>query len=295
MPWSTGETEAILEPLWRYPEVPAIAEVAQWLFNDENSPCNPLIHPPADATAVLDEINAEDSSRGRVVHRGSREVVGWGLLHGPLLVSPAFRRQVLRLLADKSPAGVYEVAREEPPGATTKESGKVKLPPDPLRPPPGTRVPCRMCDLCARHLALAAPRCQLYWPEKDRDRAVAACIAALRQYGHRLRLNPRVCDEQWCPVAFACAKLGWYHTTVDRPQGVEYFWGPPAYRLTFRRLDRPATMEDVRAGGAIFSLAAEGSVRVAAMPKLPCHARWTALKDDPFLRGQEIGEIREDH
>ena len=75
-------------------------------------------------------------------------------------------------------------------------------PNDTLCPPPGTKSPFRMCDACAYGLSRleGTPRCELFWPEKNRDRAVAACAAFLRQYGHRLRLDEKIVDGDGLPL-----------------------------------------------------------------------------------------------
>jgi hypothetical protein len=187
-----------------------------------------------------------------------------------LLISPAFRKQVLRLLEDKGQAGGCEVQDDPQAAEAAKRNNEVKLPPDPFRPPPGTKVRYRVCDLVACHLGAmeGTPKCELFWPEKHRDRAVAACAALLRQYGHRFRPDDEIVDAEGDPP--------W---SLFR----NYDLDAPGIHLAFRPLDHPATPEDARKGEAIFSLAGQGRVRVSKMPKLPRGARWITLKDYPVL------------
>ena len=39
-------------------------------------------------------------------------------------------------------------------------------------------------------VARRGPRCELYWPEDRRDRAVEACTAYLKRYGDRFKADP---------------------------------------------------------------------------------------------------------
>ena len=55
----------------------------------------------------------------------------------------------------------------------------------------------------------------------------------------------------------------------------------PGCRLVFATLDHPATRDELRRGEAIFSLAGQGRVRVARVPKLPHPVTWTTRKGDP--------------
>lgn len=55
-------------------------------------------------------------------------------------------------------------------------------------------------------------------------------------------------------------------------------------RMTFARLDRPATADDVRRTLAIFSLEGEGATRLWPSPEFPMNAKWVALKDYPSDR-----------
>jgi hypothetical protein len=114
----------------------------------------------------------------------------------------------------------------------------------------------RRCDLAGRTLSAirGLPQVELYWPEAERDRAIADCVRLLRQYGDRFREHPDVPSEDstaWVFMAF-----------------------PP--------LARPATVNDVLRGDAIFSLEGEGKARTVALPAWPIKARWVTLKKYPY-------------
>jgi hypothetical protein len=236
--------DVVLDPLWRYRTHPAIAKAAERLFADEHSPWTRLLEP--------DERAAQDRR--------------WRHLRGPLLASEGFRKQVLRMLENKEGGGVYHAPEDDKAGDKSKKySATAQLPADPLRPPPGTEIVYRVCDQYAFELSPldGTPKIELYWPEKDRDRAVAACAAFLRQYGHRFRLDEELFDGNGYPLS----------GNID-----------VSASLTFPLRTRPATPEDVRRGEAIFSLAGQGQVRACNVPRLPVGARWTTLKDYPVLK-----------
>jgi hypothetical protein len=132
---------------------------------------------------------------------------------------------------------------------------------DPLAPDQGTEVAFRRCDFFAWQLAKldGTPMCELYWPEAKRDEAVAACAAFLKRYGDRFKY-----DEA--------------HRELGRGMRTD------KARMTFPRLDQPATAEDVRAARAIFTLEGEGRVRLWPAPEFPMKAKWVALEDYPRER-----------
>ena len=234
------------EPLCRYPNHPAIVKTTEWLFNDKASPWYPIL--------VRDEWQKELSLNA---------------LSSPLVAIPAFRKRVLQLLEDRQQVGHVKVTSNEKIVLGVDSDRETStVPNDPLCPPPGTKSPFRMCDACAYGLSRleGTPRCELFWPEKNRDRAVAASAAFLRQYGHRLRLDEKIVDGDGLPL---------------RPGYWDHEQAP--LHLIFPLLSRPATPDDVRRGEAIFSLAGNRNVRVPTRPTLPRNARWTTLKDYPFL------------
>ncbi|MFL5240854.1 MAG: hypothetical protein ACJ8FY_01985 [Gemmataceae bacterium] len=119
-------------------------------------------------------------------------------------------------------------------------------------PDEGVEGKFRFCDYVAWQIGKrykAAPRCELYWPEAKRDKAVAACTKFLRQYGEHL----------------------FEHPTSLLP-------------------GKPASLNDVGEGRAIFSLEGEGETRVVAGLKLPHDARWITLENQPSER--EKTELR---
>jgi hypothetical protein len=124
------------------------------------------------------------------------------------------------------------------------------------------------------------PRFQKHWPIAQRDAALAACVAYLKQYGERFR-------ENGAARAIRAAEPG----IPGHEQPI----------LAFDPLDHPATPDDVAAGRAIFTLAGTGvEVRRADLPALPLDARWTKLtvfQDDPNIprsfdaEGNELSNI----
>ncbi len=236
----------MFEPLWLYPDDPALAGLAEALFADPKSPWVPLDRP------------------------GSRPALGDVFQHGltvtPLLGLAPFRTLVLAGLNDLTPYSTVE----------TDADGKLKVnlgensyqnpfprPESPLRPRAGTTMTLRRADFYAQKLGTldGFPGIELWWPEAERDRAIAACRTILTQYGPRFLARPDF---------------------TGRSDSDPFGRGTLA-RLTFDPLDHPATAADVTAGRAIFHL--DGAeVRVWPLPDRPLAARWTTLAisdDDP--------------
>ncbi|MEX0727001.1 MAG: hypothetical protein WD065_12065, partial [Planctomycetaceae bacterium] len=169
-PDQIGDTAVLrdsLDPLWKHPNHPAIADVSEFLFNDESSAWNPVIHaePKPDGVAVF----------------------GMFHTHRPMIRNPAFRMQVLRGLTDTSEAGhtltidlhKYEIHID----MGVDHNGRVPRRDDVLYPAAGTKASFRICDLYAWSLRDAnSPPIALYWPEAERDKAVAACIEFVKNY-----------------------------------------------------------------------------------------------------------------
>ncbi|MEX1232440.1 MAG: hypothetical protein WEB58_19495 [Planctomycetaceae bacterium] len=169
-PDQIGDTAVLrdsLDPLWKHPTHPAIADVSEFLFNDETSAWNPVIHaaPKPEAVAVFG-----------VFHT-----------HRPMIRNPAFRKQVLRGLIDTSEAGFtlatdprkYEIHIT----MGQEDRNRVAWPNDPLFPSVGTKLSFRICDFYASFLwRYKGPTVALYWPEAERDKAVAACIEFVKNY-----------------------------------------------------------------------------------------------------------------
>jgi hypothetical protein len=220
----------VFEPMWRHPDDPAVAAAAEKLFGDDRSPW---------AERFLRAFNTRD------------------LIHTPMVGVPAFRKRILTELADKRRAGVVKLG-EDGYGFVNVDDGyaggaAIHTAGDPLAPQvPGEAV-FRVCDLYAYGIAAipGAPRCELYWPEEDRDRAVAACAAFLKRYGDRLK-----------------------ETSVPPRDGYSPTTHP---RLVFAALKGPATPEDVEKARAIFTLTGmpgATEVRPVKLPTWPQRARW---------------------
>jgi len=218
--------------LWHYPDDPGAQQAAEKLFGGKDAPLVPIPD---------------------------------RLVASPLIGLPAFRRELLRGLADSSPAGTVTV---EEGGSiqyaynagdfhlsTSVDSGEKD------KPMPGV-ITFRLCDEYAHVLANIAgfPACQLYWPQAKRDAAVAACRTLIAQYGDALRGRPT--DPYIDPM-------------FTLPEG-------EVAKFRLAPLDHPATPEDVMAGRAIFSL--PGTVRVWKMPSYPLGAAWQA--EEVLVDGQ---------
>ncbi len=232
------------EPMWTYPDDPAVREAARWLFNDPASPWAAFLRKPGTS---------------RLSFRSLSHIYA-----SPLLRSPGFREAVLAMMADRSAIGTarrthktaiqLEMSGGDREGIPVPEADLEGL-------AVGAGQLIRTCDYLAWQISAieGAPRCELYWPQEQRDAAVAECVGFLKTYGDRF--------------------------TAERPPGAQV---PPFHKtahLAFPRLDHPATRADVQAGRAIFSLEGEGDgeVRRVALPSLPIRAKWNvpAVDDAP--------------
>ena len=111
------------------------------------------------------------------------------VVFSPLLALPELRAVVLAALTDPAPIGTVHV---EGNGLVRTEIGKDRsgggnpdVLTDPLRPKPGERRPYRVKDNVAglfRRLQ-GAPKFQPYWPDADKDRAIAELAATIRKLG----------------------------------------------------------------------------------------------------------------
>lgn len=242
------------EPMWTFPDDPAIRDAAHWLFNDPASPWSAFIRAPG------------------------REALGYffqdtSLYTSPLLGSAGFREAVIAAVANKSPMGTVRRNQDRTVQWETDfgNSGGFEAAEADLEGiPVGEARTFRACDYIAWQVSTieGAPRCELYWPADQRDDAVAACAAYLKTYGARL--------------------------TIDAPGDEPDPPHQKRAHLAFPALDRPATREDVRAARAIFSMEGEGEVRRAKVPGLPIEARWLTLKDLPIDRPGPGGGVIHD-
>ncbi len=143
---------------------------AEWLFNDAQSPWNPIIGTPRD--------------KNYAARFGRR-------FDAPLLVLPAFRRHLAGLLTDRRLAGRLTAndGQQNADLLVNKEwvqwfsSSSSAVP----QPSPHATAKFRVCDWIAHELSeiRGMPRCELYWQEKERNAAVATCARLLQQYGER--------------------------------------------------------------------------------------------------------------
>ena len=247
----TRATECF-RPLWQFAGEPAIRDAARWLFNDAASPWVPLLRAPGSNTNLLFHHTRIYSSA--------------------LVATAGFREGLLAALAIKDPMGTIQRGAYQTFDYKTGQGwGENFLghPDDLDSIKPGVTLPFRVCDFIAWKVSSveASPRCELYWPEDRRDRAVQACADYLKKYGDRF--------------------------TADAPAGTSEY--PKEAHLAFPTLDRPATADDVRAGRAIFSLEGQAEVRMVKVPAFPFKARWLTLKDSPVTLQRGDGTTYRDY
>ncbi len=168
------------DPMEKFPNHPQVAEAAEWLFSGRDSPCVPLF-------PNLSNDGTRDHSH---------------LLRRPLMYGVAsFRKAVIDALFDKN--GHYEMDatsndclwRNYPLAFGRRLTIDATNRLDPLSktkldfPKKGLKGTFRNCDyvawLIGEHL-VGAPRCELWWPEAERDKAVTACIGFLMRFADRL-------------------------------------------------------------------------------------------------------------
>jgi hypothetical protein len=159
------------EPIWAYPDHPAVREAARWLFNDPSSPWAAVLRKPG-------------SNRMHFF-------VNTSLYDSPLLRSTGFRDAVLDVMASKAELGTvrrsqptvveYELKDGVRGGFTASEA-------DLAGAEQGVDRSIRACDYIAWQISKieGAPRCELYWTTEMRDAAVESCVAFLKIYGDRL-------------------------------------------------------------------------------------------------------------
>ncbi len=219
--------EDAFEPLLKYCDAPEVISGAEWMFNDPASPWNMRL-PLTYSNPFLSRNN--------------------------LMMLPAFRKLILRALADDRIAGTANIDAHKQIHVGVVGHTTATFESDPLCPAPGAKVEFRSCDICAWELReiLGLPRCELFWPKDRRDSSVAQCSRLLQQYGHLL----------------------------TRLSGPRTYW---AVQFAFPTLDHPATLEDVRNGQAIFSLEGQGAARCCNLFKRPAEARWVTFRDEPYL------------
>ena len=210
--------------MWRHLDEPAIARTAEKMFAP-GSPWVPFVTREQQNLAYL--------------------------IRSPLVGVPAFRRELDRGLGDTSTAGELTL----PEDGQLNESSARLYTLDPLAPPKGSTLTYRLCDHYAHALSQidGFPRCELYWPTAERDRAVEACRAFLARYGD--------------------------HVLPERKEDAGFDQAYPTAALHFAVPDHAATPEDVRAGRAIFSL--PSPARVCPLPRRPLTAERPGRQEDP--------------
>lgn len=221
----------VLYPMWQYPDHAGIAAAAEAMFNTKGSPWT---------ERFLRAFNTHE------------------LGTTPMIGVAGFRKRYVVELADKRPAGKLNIS-DEGYGSIEVTDGYSGGPTvhtigDPLAPKPGTERGFRVCDYYAWMLSRlqGAPRCELYWPIAERDKAVAAGRAFLEKYGERFKYTNEIVNLSYSDLA-----------TV---------------RMQFSPRERPATVEEAKRGQAIFALGDTEKVRVVKLAGLPMKARWTAYK-----------------
>jgi hypothetical protein len=225
-------------------------EASRWLFDDPGSLWLPLLSDPGNHSNLL--------------FQHSR------LYASPMIATAGFRAGLLEGMANKARMGtvrrdrglalLYRTTDRWEEGFVCRQEDADSL-------EPGMERPFRVCDYLAWQVSSieGAPRCELYWPEDRRDRAVQACAAFLKQYRERFTGDPLV---------------GKFDSPDERRA-----------HLAFPIAARPATLDDVRAARAIFSLEGQGEVRLAKVPALPIRARWITLEDSPVHVRQADGSM----
>ena len=163
------------EPMWTYPDDPAVREAARWLFNDAGSPW----------AAFLRNLGSY----------GKHSFFNANLYASPLLRSAGFRDAVLDAMTIKSEVGTvrrsqrtrvdYEVKDGDRGWCTASEADLEGV-------EQGVDRSFRACDYIALQISVieGAPRCELYWTKEKRDEAVEAYVAFLKTYGDRFTAKP---------------------------------------------------------------------------------------------------------
>ena len=253
---------ALWWPAWLHPDSPAVEQTVADLFSDRGAWSHP-IRPDQDFTKDL-----------------------VSLCLSPLVGLPSFRDELLRRLRDKGQIGQLEVSESAVSwqSATGQGWSSTIDGQSSMVPTPGSHIPLRSCDLYAACLGRlpGAPDCEPYWPEPERDEAVAKIAAYLEAYGDNLRhgLGATAAGRSLAGPELLCASL-----SLMGPSD----WN--AARLFFPTLDHPAVPEDVRDHRAIFAL--EGERRLWKPPQAPNVAIWRPASGSPegFVTLRQAEEV----
>jgi len=240
--WCNFDLTNPFQIMWHYPNDPVIRQAAEKLFDSKNSPWIPLnrVKPLNESSTLAD------------------------LVTTPLIGLAAFRQEVLRRLDDPSIDGTIQINDNGNVGCMLTDDVHqnftvASCKGDPLAPPAGSSISFRTCDWFAYELSRldGFPRIGLYWPQPQRDAAVAACKAVLVQYGDAFQSHS---DDPYDDSVYANDSKNQTH-------------------IHFPRLDHPATPDDVKQGHAIFSLS--GTTRTCHLPDFPIEAWRPDRKTDP--------------
>jgi hypothetical protein len=173
------EVPGLISPMMDHPNHPKMDLAAERLFGDSKSPWLPLIAKPPSGD------------------------FGWGLRGYELVTTrllrlPAFRDAVIKELGNRGGNGTIRVDKYgsmsmDLPDVTNSYGGgsssrELDIPEG------GAGDKFRICDFVAWKISEkvpGAPRCELYWPEEKRDKAVAECEAFLRRFGNHLLPDPK--------------------------------------------------------------------------------------------------------
>lgn len=163
----------LMQPLTVYPNNAAAASLIDWVWNDPRSPWSGVLQ--GKTAPFLDS-----------------------MIKSPLVHTAGFKKYLLRELANATVIGQARLRKPDEIAsygelsisldakAGSMSMGRGGLAPDPLKPASETPVSFRVCDYIAWLLYVTheevkgAPRCELYWPERNRDAAVRESAAFVR-------------------------------------------------------------------------------------------------------------------
>ena len=158
------------EPMWTYPDDPAVREAARWLWNDPGSAWAAVVRKPGCNRTLF--------------------FVNTSFYASPLLRSAGFRDAVLDAMAIQSELGTARRSQETMVEYEVKDGvrGSFSASEADLEGvEQGVSQSIRPGDYIAWQISAieGAPRCELYWTKEMRDAAVEACVAFLKTYGDR--------------------------------------------------------------------------------------------------------------
>jgi len=152
-------------PMADHADHPAIKKAAEKLFADHDSPWVPL--------------GLEDTSNQNVLYTTQ-------LVDSKLLRHEAFRKAVMKELANTAALSTVKHLKD---GSTYYSLAGCSMGYGSATPPlEDITQEFRVCDYCAYMISRisGAPRCELFWTEAERDKAVAACAEFLRKQQYEL-------------------------------------------------------------------------------------------------------------